>query len=77
MSDVQVTTYREPRWGSKAAGTAAIRKDSQARYYVDDVCVADVRVVDLFTALSCVDGRTHYVLTAFLQRVDRPASTHE
>jgi hypothetical protein len=73
MSDIRITTYGEPRWGSKAAGTALIRKDSQARYYVNNVCVVDVQVVDLFTVLACVDGKTHYVLTAFLQQVDRRA----
>jgi hypothetical protein len=30
-----------------------------------------VRAVDLFTVLACADGTTHYVLTAFLQQVDR------
>jgi hypothetical protein len=74
MSDIQITTYGEPRWGSKAKGTAMIRKDSQARYYVDNVGVADVRAIDLFTVLTCVDGATYYVLTAYLQQVDRRAA---
>jgi len=73
MNDIRISTYGEPRWGSKAAGTATIRKDSQARYYVDDVCVADMRVVGLFTVVTCVDDTTHYVLTAFFQLVDRRA----
>ena len=67
-------TYAAPRWGSKAIGTALIRKDNQARYYVDTVYVVDVRVDDLFTALACVDGTTHYVFTAFFQKIDRQAS---
>jgi hypothetical protein len=74
MSDIQITTYGEPRWGSKAKGSAMIRKDNQARYYVDNVGVADVRAVDLFTVLTCVDGATYYVLTAYLQQVDRQAA---
>ena len=74
MSDIQITTYGEPRWGAKAKGTAMIRKDSQARYYVDNVGVADVRTIDLFTVLTCVDGTTYYVLTAYLQQVDRRAA---
>jgi hypothetical protein len=73
MSDIEITTYGEPRWGSKAAGTAMIRKDSQAHYYVDDACVVDMRIVDLFTVLACDDGTTHNVLTAFFQRVNRRA----
>jgi len=77
MSDIQVTTYSTPRWGSRAAGTALIRKDNQARYYVDNVHVVNQQVVDLFTVLSCVDGTTHYVLTAFFQRVERPAPSAE
>lgn len=73
MSDIQITTYSEPRWGSKAIGTALIRKDSQARYYVDSVGVVDVRTVDLFTVLSCDNGTTYNVLTAFFRQVDRQA----
>jgi len=71
MNDIRIATYRAPIWGSKMTGTAQIRKDSQARYYVDNVDVVDVRAVDLFTVLACADGTTHYVLTAFLQQVDR------
>jgi hypothetical protein len=74
MSDIQITTYGEPRWGSKAKGTAMIGKDSHAHYHVDSVCVADVKAVDLFTVLTCVDGATYYVLTAYLQQVDRRAA---
>jgi hypothetical protein len=77
MSDIGITTYGEPRWGSKVVGKAMLRKDSQARYYVDNVCVVDMRVVDLFTVLACVDGTTHYVLTAFFQKVDRRAIPNE
>lgn len=71
MNDVRITTYGAPRWGSRAAGTAMIRKDNQARYYVDDVAVVNMQVVDLFTVLTCDDGTTHYVFTAFFRRVDR------
>ncbi|HEX9372457.1 MAG TPA: hypothetical protein VF897_15695 [Roseiflexaceae bacterium] len=74
MGDIQITTYGEPRWGSKAAGTAMIRKDSQAHYFVDEVGVVDMRVVNLFTVLNCADGQTYYVLTAFFRQVDRQAS---
>jgi hypothetical protein len=73
MSDIQITTYGEPRWGSKANGTAMIGKDGQARYSVDNVSVVDVQVVNLFTVLVCNDGTTYNVLTAFLQQVDRRA----
>lgn len=51
-----------------------IRKDSQACYSVDNVTVVDVRVVDLFTVLTCAGGATYYVLTAYLQQVDRRAA---
>jgi hypothetical protein len=74
MTGIQITTYPEPRWGSKANGTAMIRKDSQASYSVDNVDVVDVRVVDLFTVLTRSDGATYCVLTAYLQQVDRQAA---
>ena len=74
MSDLQISTYVEPRWGSRPTGTANIRKDSQARYYLDDVCIAEMRNVDLFTIVTCVDHTTHYVLTAFFKLIDRPAT---
>jgi hypothetical protein len=74
MSDIPITTYSEPCWGAKANGTAMIRKDSQARYYVDNVDVVDVRAVNLFTVLTRIDGATYYVLTAYLQQVDRRAA---
>ena len=74
MTDIQITTYGEPRWGSKAIGTAMIRKDNQARYYVDSVGVVDVQAIDLFTVLICDGGATYNVLTAYLQQVDRQAA---
>lgn len=75
MSDIRIMTYGAPQWGAKVVGNAMLHKDSQTRYYVDNVCVTDVRVVDLFTVLACVDGSTHYVLTAFFQQLDRRAKT--
>jgi hypothetical protein len=71
MNYIEINTYREPSWGSLIAGKAAIRKDDQACYYIDDVRVIDMRVVHLFTVLTCADGKTHVVLTAFFQQVDR------
>jgi hypothetical protein len=74
MSDLRISTYGEPRWGSPAVGTALIHKDNQARYYVNNVCVADMRAVGLFTVVTCVDATTHNVLTAFFRLVDRTAA---
>ncbi len=74
MSDVQILTYREPRWGAPVSGVALIHKDSQGRYYVDNASVADKRVVGLFTILTCADATTHNVLTAFFRLIDREAS---
>lgn len=73
MSDIQISTYREPRWGSRALGTATVRKDSQEHYSLNDVGVANLRVVGLFTVVTCVDDTTHNVLTAFFKLVDRQA----
>lgn len=72
--DIQITTYSEPRWGSKATGTAMIHKDSEARYFVDSVGVVHVQAIDLFTVLRCDGGATFNVLTAYLQQVDRRAA---
>ena len=74
MSDLQISTYVEPRWGSRPTGTANIRKDSQACYYLNDICITEMRTVGLFTIVTCVDDTTHNVLTAFLKLVDRPIS---
>jgi hypothetical protein len=73
MNELRISTYVEPRWGSRAAGVATIHKDNQARYYVNNVCVADTRAVGLFTIVTCVDATTHNVLTAFFRLVDREA----
>lgn len=72
MSDLQVSTYIEPRWGSRPTGTANIRKDSQARYYFNDIYITETRSDGLFTIVTCVDDTTHNVLTAFFRLVDRP-----
>jgi hypothetical protein len=71
MNDVRISTYGEPRWGSRAVGTAIIHKDSEKRYYVNNVGVTDMRAVGLFTVVTCADATTHNVLTAFFRLVDR------
>lgn len=73
MSDLRIMSYAEPRWGSKVAGMVTLHKDNQARYFIDNVGVVDVRVIDLFTELACVSGTTHYVLTAFFRQLDQRA----
>jgi hypothetical protein len=75
MNEIQISTYRAPRWGSRATGIASIRKDNQARYYVDNVAVSDTRIVDLYTVVTCIDGTTHNVLTVFFRQVDRAVKT--
>jgi hypothetical protein len=77
MSDIRISTYSAPRWESKVTGSATIRKDTQARYYVDNVGVVQMRTFGLFTAITCVDNATHYVLTAFLHLVDRADTPNE
>lgn len=76
MNNLQISTYCEPRWGSKAAGLASLRKDNQA-YYLDNVRIADTKVVGLFTVLTCIDNTTHYVLTAFFHLADRAVAAAE
>jgi hypothetical protein len=75
MNDIRISTYSSPRWESKVIGSAMIRKDSQERYYVDNVGVADMRTVGFFTVITCVDNATHYVLTAFLHLTNRIQDT--
>lgn len=65
----RMSVYHEPYWGSKVTGEVTISKDGQGRLYVNNVQVVDVRVVDLFSLLMCVDGSTHIVLTGFLRLV--------
>jgi hypothetical protein len=77
MNFITINTYHEPRWGSRIAGKVAIRKDSQASYSVDNARVVELRVVDLFTVLTCDDGKTHFVLTAFFQQVNQIQGAHE
>jgi hypothetical protein len=76
MNFITINTYHEPQWGSRIAGKVAIRKDSQANYSVDDARVVELRVVDLFTVLTCDNGTTHFVLTTFFQQVDRIQADH-
>jgi hypothetical protein len=74
MGAIEITTYREPSWGSRIEGTVRIRKDSQERYYVDNVSVLDARIGELYTMLTCADGKTHYVFTVFFRQVDKQAT---
>jgi hypothetical protein len=76
MNFITINTYYEPQWGSRIAGTVAVRKDSQASYSVNDARVVELRVVDLFTVLTCDNGTTHFVLTTFFQQVDRIQGDH-
>jgi len=75
ISDIRISTYGMPRWDARVTGSVTIRKDTQARYYVDNVGVAAIRVEGLFTIITCVDNATHYVLTAFFRLLDRAVDT--
>jgi hypothetical protein len=77
MNFITINTYYEPLWGSRIAGTVAVRKDSQASYSIDGARVVELRVVDLFTVLACDNGTTHFVLTVFFRQVDRIQGDHE
>lgn len=72
MSELQVSTYIEPRWGARITGSARIHKDADSQYYVNNVRIAETHSAGLFTILTCVDATTHYVLTAFFRLIDRP-----
>jgi hypothetical protein len=69
MSGTRVSLYREPKWGSLMIGEAQINMDAQGNYTLNDLPVASVHVVDLFSVLTCADGTTHVVFTAFLRLI--------
>lgn len=71
MSDIRISTYSAPRWGSKTTGNVTIHKDTQARYFVDNVSITNTQIDGLFTILTCVDNAKHYVLTVFFRLIDR------
>lgn len=72
-----LSTYQEPRWTSKITGEARISQDQQGNYFINEVRVVEVHAVDLFSVLTCVDGTTHFVLTAFLRLVHHDETTQE
>lgn len=79
MGARRMSTYSEARWGMPTTGEVLIRKDQQGGFYVDDVPVVHVRVVDLFSVLMGADGVIHIVLTGFLRLVnyqDAPDEGH-
>lgn len=72
MSDLgtrSMTVYRTPDWGSRIVRIAMVSQSGDGTYLVDQVPVAAVSTVGLFSVLTCVDGTTHVVLTAFLRLV--------
>lgn len=77
MNGIRISTYSAPRWDAKPIGTVEVRKDTQARYYVENVFVTDMRNVGLFTVMTCVDNASHNVLTAFLNLVNRTTSIEQ
>lgn len=77
MNGIRISTYSAPRWDAKPIGTVEVRKDTQARYYVENVYVTDMRNVGLFTVVTCGDNARHNVLTAFLNLVNRTATIEQ
>ena len=69
MGGSRVSLYREPRWGSLMVGEAFISKDAQGGYTLNDMPVTAVQVVDLFSVLTCADGSTYVVFTAFFRLI--------
>jgi aryl-alcohol dehydrogenase-like predicted oxidoreductase len=73
---MQLQTFVAPdNW--TIAGEAEVRKDQFARYYVDQVRVAIVRPMGVFTALVCADGTTRYVMTSDWSEVEHLAGGPE
>lgn len=69
MGGSRISVYREPQWGSLMVGDGLISKDAEGSYIMNDTPVTAVRVVDLFSVLTCADGRTYVVFTAFLRLI--------
>ncbi len=59
----------------QVVGEAEVRKDTFARYYVDEARVAIVRPLGVFTALICADGATRYVMTSDWSEVEHLAGS--
>jgi hypothetical protein len=69
MNGTRISLYREPKWGSLMIGEGLISRDARGDYTLNDLPVTDVRVVDLFSVLTCADGTTYVVFTAFLRLI--------
>lgn len=69
MVGSRISVYREPQWGSLMVGDALISRDAEGSYTMNDVPVTAVRVIDLFSVLTCADGSTYVVFTAFLRLI--------
>jgi hypothetical protein len=66
-----VQIYREPRSDAEVEGTAEVRRDIAARYWLNNVKVVTSRILGEFTALACVDNQTHYIRTGAFAQVEQ------
>jgi hypothetical protein len=71
MRSIAVQIYQEPRPDAEVEGTAELRQDIAARYWLNNVKVVTTRSLGEFTALACVDSQTHYVQTCAFEQVER------
>lgn len=76
MSANELSLYQAPKWGSRVVGVATVVQDGNGTYFVNAIRVASVHTIGLFSVLTCDDGTSCNVLTAFLRLV-RPQLLRE
>jgi hypothetical protein len=72
MDGSRISVYEHPSWGAKLVGEAMASKNAVGDLFIDGVRVETVDVVNMFSVLKRVDGRTQVVLTSFLRLVQNP-----
>ena len=71
MHSRSLSIYQTPKWGARATREVLVTLDDLGSYTVDTLPVASIQTVDLFSILTCADGTSYAVLTAFLRQIGR------
>jgi hypothetical protein len=72
MNGSRISVYENPNWGARLVGDAMASQNAVGDLFIDGVRVETVDVVNMFSVLKRVDGRTQVVLTSFLRLVQNP-----
>ncbi|HWQ14848.1 MAG TPA: hypothetical protein VNL77_18760 [Roseiflexaceae bacterium] len=73
----RMSIYHAADWGARVVRVAIVSQARDGTYAVDRVPVTTVHASGFFSVLTCVDGTTHVVLTAFLRLVHHDLRTDE